>query len=105
MIDQNGNFKYSNVITISLADITGKVVVAPNPVINEMKVTISSPQDGKMQWKLIDNTGRVIMQNSTHVRKGNGNNITINMHKLANGPYYLSINGAGINQKIKLQKL
>ena len=105
MIDQNGNFKYSNVITISLADITGKVVVAPNPVINEMKVTISSPQDGKMQWKLIDNTGRVIMQNSTHVRKGNGNNITINMNKLANGSYYLSVNGAGIDQKIKLQKL
>jgi glucose/arabinose dehydrogenase len=105
VVDMNGSFKYSNVITISLADITGKLTVSPNPVIGEVKVNISAPADGIILWKLIDNTSRVILQNSEHVRKGNGNIFIINMNKLSRGSYYLSISGAGIDQKVKLQKL
>jgi len=105
LVDINGSFKYSNVITISLADITGKLIVSPNPVVNEVKVNISAPADGRIQWKLIDNTSRVILQNSEHVKKGNGNSFIINMNKLSRGSYYLRVSGAGIDQKIKLQKL
>ena len=103
--DINGTFKYSGIVSVTLADITGKVTIAPNPVVSNMKVTISAPEDGKVQWKLIDNAGRVIMQSSMQVIKGNGNNISISMDKLATGSYYLSVSGAGIEQKIKLQKL
>ena len=105
MMDIDGSFKYSNIVPISLADITGKITLAPNPVINEVKVNITAPADGKVQWKLIDNAGRVIMYNSLLVRKGVGNILNIDMTKLANGSYYLSVSGAGINQKAKLQKL
>jgi PQQ-dependent dehydrogenase (s-GDH family) len=105
LVDINGSFKYSNVITISLADITGKLTVSPNPVVNELKVNILAPADGRIQWKLIDNTSRVILQNSEHVKKGNGNSFIINMNKLSRGSYYLNVSGAGIDQKIKLQKL
>jgi glucose/arabinose dehydrogenase len=105
IVDIDGNFKYSGIITISLADITGKLSVSPNPVVNEAKVNISSPADGRIQWKLIDNTGRIILQNSEHVKRGNGNRFTINMNKLSIGSYYLSVSGTGIDQKVKLQKL
>ena len=105
MIDTDGTFKYSGIVSITLTYITGKVTLAPNPVVNDVKVTISAPEDGKIQWKLVDNTGRVIMQNTMHVKKGNGNNLIINMDKLAKGSYYLSVFGAGIDQKLKLQKL
>ena len=105
IVDIDGSFKYSNVITISFPAITGKLSISPNPVINELKVNISSPSDQKIQWKLIDNTNRVILQSSEYVRKGNGNNFTLNMSKLSRGSYYLSVSGEGIDQKVKLQKL
>ena len=105
MMDIDGSFKYSSIVPISLADITGRITLAPNPVINEVKVSINAPADGKVQWRLIDNTGRVIMYNSLLVRKGTGNNFTIDMSKKANGSYYLSVEGPGLNQKVKLQKL
>ena len=105
VVDRDGSFKYSGIITISLADITGKMTVSPNPAISEVKVNISAPAEGRILWKLIDNTGRVVLQNSENVRKGYGNNFTINISKLSRGSYYLSVSGANIDQKIKLQKL
>jgi len=105
IVDRDGSFKYSSIITISLADITGKLTVSPNPVVGEAKINISAPADGSIEWKLIDNTGRIILQNAEYVRKGNGNSFTINMNKLSRGSYYLSVSGAGIDQKVKLQKL
>ena len=105
IVDKDGSFKYSNIITILLSDITGKISVSPNPTVNEIKLNISAPVDGRVEWKLFDNTGRVIKQNAEHVRKGNGNSFTINMSKLAIGTYYLSVSGAGFDEKIKLQKM
>ena len=88
-----------------MADITGKLSVSPNPVVNEVKINISSPAEERIQWKLIDNTGRIILQSSEHIKRGSGNSFTINMNKLSGGSYYLSVSGTGIDQKVKLQKL
>ncbi|MES1218450.1 MAG: PQQ-dependent sugar dehydrogenase [Bacteroidota bacterium] len=105
IVDINGSFKYSNVINISLPNSPEKLTVSPNPVFNETRITLSSPVNGTIRWKLFDNAGRVIQQNSEHVRQGNGNSFTINMNKLSRGSYYLSVSGAGIDQNVKLQKL
>ncbi len=104
MMDIDGAFTYSHVVTISLPFTTGKVTLFPNPAFNEVKVTITTPADGKIRWNLIDNAGRVVIQNSVELRKGN-NNVSINITKLSTGFYYLSVTGAGIDQKVKLEKL
>ncbi len=104
IVDIDGQFGYSNVIVINLATIAGKVTVFPNPLATEAKVTIAALADGKAHWKILDNAGRVVMQNSAQVRKGN-NNVTINLSKLSAGIYYLSVNGGGVSQEVKLQKL
>jgi hypothetical protein len=59
----------------------------------------------EVQWKLTDNVGRVIQKGSENVKKGTGNNFTINMNKLPAGTYNLSVTGAGIDQNEKIQKL
>lgn len=104
MVDIDGTYKYSNIVTISLADMTGAVNASPNPMTDAIRVTMQSPAEGRVQWKLIDNTGRVVLRNTAAVRKGN-NSMVINVSKLSAGLYYLSVTGAGIDQKIKLQKL
>lgn len=104
MVDIGGEYSYTSIVTIYLADITNNVIISPNPTSGETKVSISSTLNGKAQWKLMDNSGRVVMQNTIHLKKGN-NSMTINLRSLADGLYYLSVSGAGIDQNVKLQKL
>jgi hypothetical protein len=68
-------------------------------------VTIASPADGRVQWKLVDYVGRVILKGEEEVKKGEGNQFTVNMSRLSAGTYYLSLTGAGNNQEAKVQKL
>jgi glucose/arabinose dehydrogenase len=104
MVDIDGAFKYSQVITISLADITEKIIVSPNPASSEVTAIITTAKEGKAQWKLLDNTGRIVLHDVVQLRKGN-NNVTISLKKLSTGLYYLSVSGNGIEQVVKLQKL
>jgi hypothetical protein len=104
MVDTDTKYKYSAIVTIYLADIANRIVISPNPATDETKVMITATLNGKAQWKLTDNNGRVVMQNSIHIRKGS-NNLTINIGNLSSGLYYLNITGAGIDQNMKLQKL
>ena len=105
MVDIDGNFKYSNIISVSFPLITGKLSIAPNPVLTAVKVAIAAEADGRVQWKLTDNVGRVILKGSENVKKGAGNNFTINMNRLSAGTYNLNVTGAGIDQNVKMQKL
>ncbi|MBC7948245.1 MAG: PQQ-dependent sugar dehydrogenase [Chitinophagaceae bacterium] len=103
MMDRDGQFTYSNVITIVLPTMTGKIAVTPNPVASRARVLITATRDGKTQWKLTDNSGRVISNGSENIRKGN-NQFYIDMNKLSAGVYYLNVNGAGIDNLVKIQK-
>jgi hypothetical protein len=104
MVDVDAAFIYSNVISISLADITGHVSVSPNPAQGEVKLSVTAVIPGTIRWKLTDNTGRVVMYNTAELKIGM-NNMMINTDKLPAGLYYITVNGDGIDQKIKLQKL
>ena len=78
----------------------------PNPVTNEARVTITAPENGILHYKITDNAGRTVLQQTIQVRKGAINTIPINMSGLSTGRYYLNVTGAGIyNQNLKLQKL
>ena len=104
IVDKDGAVKYSNIITINLKFFVS-VSVSPNPVKDEMKVSIVAPADGNVQWKLIDNAGRTVLMNSVQVRKGAMNNMSIDMSKMMSGAYYLQVKGAGLDEKINIQKL
>lgn len=104
MVDRDGGFEYSNIVTINLPYTAGKVVITPNPVVNVAKVKIASVTAGKANWTLVDNTGRVVLQGSANIVAGN-NQFNINMSKLTAGIYFLNLSGAGIEEKVKMQKL
>ena len=104
MVDKDGAFTYSKVVMISLPFITGRVSVFPNPSSHEVNVTITTSTEGKVQLNLVDNTGRVVLQNSTWVKRGN-NSFDMNIRNLSTGFYYLNVTGTGLDQKVKLEKL
>jgi trimeric autotransporter adhesin len=104
IVHVNGSFKYSNIITIALPITKASISIAPNPVVNEVKGNVISPITGNVTLRIVDNTGRVVLQTITFVKKGN-NNFVQNINQLAKGAYYLDISGSGIISRSKFQKL
>jgi trimeric autotransporter adhesin len=104
MNNTNGSFKYSDIITILLPPTKASISVVPNPVVNDVSGNIVSPITGNVMLRIFDNTGRLISQTKTFVKKGN-NSFTQNINQLAKGAYYIDISGNGINSRTKFQKL
>jgi trimeric autotransporter adhesin len=104
IVNINGSFIYSNIVSITLPSTKATITVAPNPVFNDVRGTVSSPITGNVALRIFDNTGRIILQTTMFVRKGN-NNFVQNINQLAKGAYYLDISGNGIISRTKFQKL
>jgi hypothetical protein len=106
MVDGDGTFKYSSIVSILLTDMTGRITIIPNPVTqgNEITLNFIAPANGIVKVKITDNFGRVMMQQVTPVNKGN-NNLKLNIDKLPASTYYLHISGTGLEENVKVQKL
>jgi hypothetical protein len=104
MIDKDGSYTFSDIVTITLPVTTSRVSLYPNPATRQVNVTITAATDGKVKWQLIDNAGRIVAHNSIAAKRGN-NNVVINLNRLSTGTYFLIVSGANIDQKIKLEKL
>jgi hypothetical protein len=105
IVDKDNIYKYSKVITISLYDQNSIVSVSPNPVTHSAIVSINAQKNGTAQWKLVDNAGRVIQKSQLRLEKGIPASFQINMEGLSNGTYYFQVSGAGLDSKLKVQKM
>lgn len=104
IMDADGTYKYSTIVTIRFNSITTPIKVSPNPTTGIVAVNCIAVVNEKARWQLIDNAGRVILQNTVQLKSGN-NNWPIDISGVSAGIYYLSLTGTGIDQKVKIQKL
>ncbi len=104
ILDINGLYKYSDIVKISLPVAKAVISIAPNPVFSVLKGNILSPVAGNVVLRIFDNAGRIILQTSLFVKKGD-NSLNENINQLASGGYYLDISGREITSRIKFQKL
>ena len=104
IIDKDGSFKYSNIITITLPITKAIITIAPNPVMNDLKGSIISPITGNVMLSIFDNTGRLILQTTSYLKKGT-NSFTQNINQLSSGLYYIDLSAKGIIARTKFQKL
>jgi hypothetical protein len=76
-----GYIKYSKVIPIALSEFTAKgISIAPNPIQDVMRVSISSDADKQAEIQVYDFAGRLVRTHRAQVAKGN-NTITLNGFK------------------------
>jgi hypothetical protein len=104
MFDNTGTYRYSNIIRVTIPGIQSDLSISPNPVVGDVNAKVTSAEACNAEWQVIDNAGRVSLQNTASLKKGN-NNLIINISQLASGPYFLKIAGACIDLKTKFQKL
>lgn len=102
--DQDGTKTMSPVRKLSV-DGLGKAVVAyPNPTPANAKLVVDAPEAGKGQIILRDNLGRQVQNINAQFNKGI-NQFELQMSGLSNGDYKVTVQGAGLNETIKLQKI
>lgn len=99
MLDVDGKFNYSKIVTTKLNCIKSPFSVYPNPVTDILTVNNSGPQNENATVKLFDNNGKLIY---SHKLLGGTN--TINTHHLPGGIYLLQLNNGIEMQSIKIIK-
>lgn len=82
--DVDGRFELSKVITVSTSG-SGILQVGPNPVQNELFITIN-PEARMDQLKLVDINGRTVLQQTI-----SGTSVKLNLQQQPNGIYLLKI--------------
>jgi hypothetical protein len=103
IMDKDGQFKYSNVIMIrkESKSING-IALNPNPVVNgAATVRFTSAGSDAVNFKVIDMTGKVVLQQQNKVYEGNNSVYINNLDRLQAGVYLLQMANGGEMTSIK----
>ncbi|MDF2187904.1 ELWxxDGT repeat protein [Paraflavitalea sp. CAU 1676] len=102
-IDIDGRFTYSGIVMLSLTNTQPTVLLYPNPVVNELRVTISVNRPEKIQARVVDNVGKTLMLQQWNSDAG-ATLRSLDMSKLPKGVYFLELKGETINEVRKVVK-
>lgn len=105
MMDSDGSFHYSNVVTINLTEANAYVNVTPNPVNSVAQLRVRGVVDGTVNWQLFDGAGRSVASGQLRANRSSSTTVDIDMQAYAQGNYFIQVTGAGLDTKIKVQKL
>jgi Secretion system C-terminal sorting domain len=92
MFDKDGRYELSNIVSIKVA-IKGLIVtkIYPSPFTDNVSISIASENKAQASIRLLDNTGKVLANQTSAVNKG----VTIinvnNLAKLAKGFYIVEV--------------
>lgn len=105
MVDKDGKFTYSNIVKVNVnISETFITTVYPSPFIDKINVAIISASDDITHFRLMDNTGKIIVETRSSVNKG-ANIITLNdLGYLSSGIYIMYVQVGSISKMIKLIK-
>jgi hypothetical protein len=104
MVDNNGSFRYSGLITIRTNTNGFNVTVSPNPFTDHVAVTIESTADEVVHLRLFNSEGKVVWQKSKSVSAGTNVQYVNDFQLLAPGIYYMKINRTNSSAEVKLLK-
>ena len=104
LVDRDGSFTYSNIVTVDLPATKSMISIAPNPVSEKLTGTVNAPISGNATLSIYDNAGRLVSRTTAYLLKGE-NNIQQNTGNLSSGLYYLNVSGTGFTIRSKFQKM
>jgi len=93
MVDMDGKSVFSQTILIKRnSKAINGIVINPNPVVNgEASVRLTSQTTGTVDFKVIDFTGKVVLQQKAYVYPGNNTVAINNLNRLQPGLYMLQM--------------
>lgn len=103
IINQNGTFYYSPVLTIQYAKKSFDLKVFPNPLQQNSWLQINTKKSEGIVLTVCDINGRIIWQQNTQVVAG-GNLIALPFEKMGKGTYLLKALGLNIDESLVIVK-
>lgn len=104
-VDLDGQFEYSQMVELQpeVATTQMAVKVYPNPMMESGTMSISSPEDGNLSWRIISIDGRMMTQGARQVSAGE-QLIQLNVADWPAGTYYLNVNMGTQKQTVSFIK-
>jgi hypothetical protein len=103
MIDLDGKFQYSKVVSVSSDKNSLPLVVYSNPFTDQIRVKVNVSRAENLSLIVSDITGRTYLKQSYNAQAGD-NLINLVPAGAASGMYILHIEGNTYNQTVKLAK-
>jgi endonuclease I len=88
MVDIDGRFTYSKIVSVKINNKAGAVTIFPNPAANEITVSLHQPMQNKAVVKITDVAGKELMKQDVIAAQ---NNIKLKVSTLPAGKYLLFI--------------
>lgn len=104
MVDLDGQYKYSGIITIRTGVKEARITASPNPFTDHVVITIESDVDETIQLRLFNSDGKLIWRKSSFVTAGTNAQYFNDLQSLPKGIYFIKINKASTVSEIKLIK-
>ncbi len=102
-VDYNGNYEYSAIISVHFGGVNDNInlSVDPNPCKDFLKVQFASPNEGKMQIRVLDLSGKTLITQSSDYESGS-NGMIVYLGNIPAGVYVLQMtyNNNIINRRI-----
>ena len=105
LVDKDGNYTYSKVLTISVeAKGVTLMVVYPNPFSKRVQIKIDCDKAEQVTIRVVDNAGNVARTQTANLQKGENRMAINNVDDLPSGFYYLEVIAKDRKMRIKLMK-
>ena len=101
-VDYNGNFEFSDVITIDRKETERDILIYPNPAISYLNINFTEQIDKGAILSILDLSGKLIR---TFEVEDGSSNINIDISEFTAGTYFITVNGNGYNFNSKFIKV
>lgn len=89
MVDENGDYRLSNIAQVKLNNTINTVSVYPNPTSDYLNVSLTEMVDVESAISIMDANGKaVVLSTPSNI---NGSNIQLDIRQLENGIYFINI--------------
>jgi uncharacterized repeat protein (TIGR01451 family) len=102
LVDADGHFSYSKVVVFRINTTTDKLAVYPNPARTELFVSFTADAPTNLNVKIVDASGRAMVNRQTQVQKGN-NVFPLTVSQLKAGNYILQVSSKGQTKASKFR--
>ena len=104
MVDNNGQYKYSGIITIR-TDVKGfRISATPNPFTDHVVITIESDVDEAIQLRLFSSDGKLVWRKTSFVTAGTNAQYFNELQSLPQGIYFIKVNKQHTVAELKMVK-
>jgi len=102
-VDLDNRYVYTKTAVVRNESRSRAFSVWPNPVIDNVNITLTSDRSQNLSLRVVDLNGRVVRSQVVNVQKGM-NQVTLNVNSLNKGLYVVQLIGENLNYKDKLIK-